>query len=168
MPETYNLSSDNPQITSDCIAFIRESLADGCLRVTITDKKEDRSQAQRRLQWKWYTQIANELGECKTVLRNRMMYKYGVPIFYRDNILVNGVYSADTIDAIRQLKINGMNQHYEQLMRAFVSGISSNSFSVKQNSEYLKLVDQDATEKGIALFIPDDCQGAKHVQSNRD
>lgn len=163
MPETYYLTDNAPQITTNCIAAIRSGLADGgAIRVTITDKKEDRSQAQRRLQWKWYTQIANELGESKETIRNRMMYKFGVPIFYRDNIEVNGVYSADTIDAIKQLKASGMNQHYEQLMRAFVSGITSNSFSVKQNSEYLNLVDQDATEKGVALFIPEDCQGAKH------
>lgn len=163
MSETYYLSLDNPQVTTNCIAFIREGLASGDgLRVTVSNKKEERSQAQRRLQWKWYTQIAVELGEDNSVIRNRMMYKFGVPIFYRDNIEVNGVYSADTIDAIRQVKACGMIPHYEQLMRDFVARITSNSFSVKQNTEYLKAVDQWAIEKNIRLFVPADCEVARY------
>ena len=92
------------------------------------------------------------------------MYKFAVPIFYRDNIEVNGVYSADTIDAIRQVKAAGLGQNYEQLMRAFVSGITSNSFTVAQNTEYLKAVDHHAMEQGIVLFVPRDCVGAKYAR----
>ena len=163
MATTFHLDIDAPEITNNCFAEIRSQLGGGNeLTVAISNAKESRSQAQRRLQYAWYTQISNEQGEAVSVIRNRLMNKFAVPIFYRDNIEINGVYSADTIDAIRLLKANGMIQQYQQLMRGFVSSITSNSFTVKQNAEYLKHVDHWANDQGITLFVPGGFEAAKY------
>ncbi len=165
MSNTFYLSPDNPEMTNTYFARIRSELgSDNKVTVTISDRKEDRSQAQRRLQWKWITQIADFVGEDKSSIRNRLVYRHAVPIFYRDNIVINGVYSADTIDAIRMLKAQGMIEQYQQLMRGFVSSISTNSFTVKQNTEYLEAIFNEATEQSIELFVPRDCDNARFKQ----
>lgn len=162
MADTYYLSPGNPDMTNNCFSIIRSAMAeDRSLTVMISDKREARSQAQRRLQWAWYTQIANFVGEDKNRVRNMSMNRHAIPIFYRDNIIINGIYSADTIDAIRQLKVNGMIEHYHQLMRGFVSNISSNSFSVKQNTEYLQAIFNECCDQAIDLYVPRDCDNAK-------
>lgn len=158
----YFLKPDSPEITNNCIAFIRSELSsDKPLRVVITEKEQSRSQAQRQLQWSWYTQWANFSGDDKQVIRNRLMYRFGIPIFYRDNIVINGIYSADTIDVIRDLKAKGLNMQYQQLIMQFVANISSNSFTVKQNTEYLESVFNFANEQGVSLFVPGDLSNAK-------
>lgn len=152
--DKFILNSDS--VRANCIAFLSQIPSDGSKEVTINDVKEKRSQGQRRLQWMWYTDIAKEQGYQPEFIRDYYMRKFAVRIFYRDDI--NG--SADTLDAIRDLKARGMNEHYEALIHGFVKNISSNSFSVKQNKEYLDLVYHDAIEKGLVLKVPEDLKYA--------
>lgn len=136
------LDPDNPQV------------------VTIKPHKESRSSAQRRLMWMWYTEIGKQQGETKETIRNRLMYRYGVGIFYLFDIHTNGVSSVETIDSIKKLKILGLNHEYQQMMKSFVAVVSSNSFDVKQNKMYLDFIQQYAIENGLGLTFPDDLKYA--------
>jgi len=146
----YVISS--PEVMANCLAAIASESQKTVLAVTIAEHKEDRSQAQRRLQYMWYTQIAKDQGHTTKYIRNFYMRKFALQIFYRDDI--NS--SADTLDAIKDLKAKGMSQHYEALLHGFVENITSNSFNVSQNKEYLDSVNLHATNQGIQLRVPED------------
>ena len=154
---TYRIASD--RVRAGCIAEISCLPVDSTMEVTIKEAKKDRSQAQRRLGHMWHGEVSKQRGESHDQTRNLVMLKLAVPIFYRDNICVNGVYSADTLDIINQLKLVGSLQQYHQLMRGFVSGITTGSFSVKQNAEFLTNYENLAIQEGWALSIPDDLRG---------
>ena len=127
------------------------------LEVIIQVVNEKRRQKQRRLQYMWYTEISKSWGWSVKRVRNYYMEIYAVPMFYRDNI--ND--SADTIDCIKNLKHQGMQMEYEQMKKHFIESITSSSFSVKQNSEYLTQIEGHAYSKGVHLTIPNDMQGVR-------
>lgn len=160
---TFQLSAENPDLTNNCFSLIRTDLInEKILTITISDRREIRSQAQRRLMWSWYTQIATFTGAHKDEIRNEMMKRFAIPIFYRDQIVVNGVNSADTIDTIRDLKSHGLHNFHSQLATSFVACISSNNFNVKQNTEYLDDIFKFSLDQECYLYIPRECLNAKH------
>ena len=162
MPKTFYLSPDNAEVTNNCFAEIRSQLGSGLnISVTIAEKKQSRSDAQRKLVNAWYDQWAAWTGEDRTRQRNQLMYKCGVRIFYRDNICINGAYSADTLDCISKLKHAGMIAEYNQLMLEFSAKVTSSQFSVKQNKEYLDEIWKLSIDQGVNLHIPSECDGAK-------
>ena len=146
------------QILTNAVVDITQRFYSGDLfEVNVSDHKENRSSAQRRLQWAWYTQEAKHCGEDKNDIRNRHMYRHGLPIFYRDNI--NDCVEA--IDTIKNLKAIGMVDEYRIMIKTFVVNITSSSFKVAQNHEYLNAVFYDCAHRGVHLFVPDELQGAK-------
>ena len=162
MPKTFYLSPDNAEMTNNCFAEIRSQLGSGLkISVVIAEKSQSRSAAQRKLVNIWYGQWAAFTGEDRTRLRNQIMYRCGVPIFYRDNICINTVYSADTLDCIANLKNTGMVNEYNQMMIEFAAKVTSSQFSVKQNAEYLDNIWKLSVDSGITLHVPSECDNAK-------
>lgn len=137
---------------ANCLAAIANESQRHILSVTIAEHKEDRSEAQRRLQYVWYTEIAKRQGHDVRYIRDYYMRRYALTIFYRDDI--NG--STATIDAIKGVKAKGMIEHYEHIIKGFVKNITTNSFNVSQNKEYLDLVYMHAINQGIQLTVPED------------
>ena len=154
---TYTITSD--KVRANCIAEISCLPVDSTMEVIIREAKKDRSQGQRRLGHTWHGQTAKQRGVSQQAQRNYIMRVLAVPIFYRDNIEVNGVYSADSIDVIRKLKTLGMTMEYEQMVDNFAANITTNSFSVKQNAEFLTNYQNLAVQEGWALSIPDELRG---------
>ncbi len=151
MDKTVFTISSN-EILVNCLSVITREHDNQLIDVTISDHKADRTGAQRRLQYMWYTDIAKSQGHTVEYIRNYYMRKFALMIFYRDDI--NS--SADTLDAIKDLKAKGMNAHYEALIHGFVENITTNSFKVAQNKEYLDSVYMDAVNAGIQLRVPED------------
>ena len=129
--------------------------------LTIEEAGDARTAAQRRWQWKVYTEIGRYYGEHKEVIRKRMMVKFAVNIFYRDDI--NG--STRTLDAIKAVKAAGMGDQYWILIEQFVASITSNSFSPKQNSEYMECIVNHCAHEGVPITIPD--QGLMAYEAER-
>ncbi len=150
----------NEQIRKNAINALLDCPADNSMEVIIQEVKKDRSAAQRRLGHMWHGEVAKQTGSTHDATRNRIMYKLAVPIFYRDDIVVNGIHSANTIDVIRHLKTQGLGMEYEQCMMSFVAGITTNSFSVKQNAEFLTNYENLAIVEGWALSVPDELRYA--------
>jgi len=169
MPDTFHLTIVTPEETNSLFSLIRSDLdQEKRLTVTVSDKSESRSSAQRRLMWAWYVQIANFTGVHSAVIRNEMMRRFGVPIFHRDQIQINGISATIAIDSIRDLKTEGLYRHYNAMSEMYVSAITSNSFNVKQNAEYLTDVFNFAASEGIRLFIPKNCKNAKMQKLTRN
>ncbi len=155
--QVFVLQSD--QIVTSLFSYVRSAYNEpegNIVEVVIREHKKDRSGSQRRLGHMWHGQVADQVGVEPSVIRNRIMFKLAIPIFYRDNIVVNGVYSADTIDVIRNMKTQGMVMEYEQMMMSFAANITTSSFNVKQNSEFLKNYENYAASQGWHLTVPDE------------
>lgn len=162
MSKTFYLSPDNAEITNKCLAELRAQLGAGLhISVTIKEKSQSRSDAQRKLVNIWYNQFAAWTGEDRTRQRNQIMYRCGVSIFYRDNICINNVYSADTLDCISAIKTAGMVNEYNQMMIEFAAKVTSSQFSVKQNAEYLDNIWKLSIDSGVNLHVPSECDNAK-------
>jgi len=162
MAKKFFLTPDNTEMTNKCFAEIRSQLSAGLdISVNISEKSQSRSDAQRKLVNIWYNQWADITGEDRTRLRNQIMYKCGVSIFYRDNICINGAYSADTLDCIASVKQMGMITEYNQLMIEFAAKVTSSQFNVKQNAEYLDNIWRLSVDQNIGLHIPSECDNAK-------
>ena len=96
MSDTWFICKESPEMINKCFQDIKNTVnnSDGQIMVTAKPKKQSRSDAQRRLVNAWYDQWSAFTGEARSIERNRIMYKCGLDIFYRDNIEINGVYSA--------------------------------------------------------------------------
>ncbi len=163
MKESWYLSKDNADQINQCFLEIKHMInnSDKQMLIVVEPKKQSRSDAQRKLVNAWYDQWAKFTGESRQIERNRIMYKCGLDIFRRDDIEINGVKSADTIDCIELIKSKGMIMEYNHMIMDFCSKITSSSFNVKQNAEYIDNIYRYAMSKGIPLFIPNDCINAK-------
>ncbi len=75
-----------PEIRANCIAYISQ-LSDPDYVVTIKSANESRSDAQQRLRWVWFTQMAKELagvGKGRTKKQWNLHYKHK----YMKNLLI--------------------------------------------------------------------------------
>ncbi len=163
MSDTWFICKESPEMINKCFQDIKDTVNNSGEQIMITakPKKQSRSDAQRRLVNAWYDQWSVFTGEARSIERNRIMYKCGLDIFYRDNIEINGVYSADTIDCIKLLKAKGFIAEYTHMIMDFCSKITSSSFTVKQNAEYIENIWRLALERNIPLYIPSDCVNSK-------
>lgn len=151
----FYLQKGADEIVGNLFKYLNDECKDGKeLKVTVKEGKLSRSDAQRRLVNAWYDQWSNQTGTERNRIRNQIMYKCGIPIFYRDNIEVNGAFSCDTIDCIKRVKAAGMIAEYNQMMMGFAANATSSSFGVKQNSDYIDNIDKLAIDQGITLFVP--------------
>ena len=163
MRESWYLSKESPEDINKCFLEIKNMInnSDKQMLIVVEPKKQSRSAAQRKLVNAWYDQWAKFTGESREIERNRIMYKCGLDIFRRDDIEINGVKSSDTINCIELIKSKGMIMEYNHMIMDFCSKITSSSFNVKQNAEYIDNVYRYAMNKRVPLYIPNDCINAK-------
>jgi len=162
VPDVFYLSTGNTEMTNKCFSHIQSQLKEGLsISIVITEKGQNRSSSQRKIANAWYDQWASFTGENRTRQRNLIMHECGRPIFYRDNIVINGAFSADTLDAIEKIKASGLVVESRILELCFAANSSSSSFKIKQMAEYLDNIWKFSIEKGIDLYIPAGLSSAK-------
>jgi len=121
------------------------------LVVTVDEYVENRSAAQRRLQWLWCTEIANYTGDTKEAVHDRYKERFAVPIFTRDD----AGYAA-MVEAVKNVRRAGMVQDADSLKRKILALTSTSDFSVKQNTEYLHEIEMEAARIGVAITFPEE------------
>ncbi len=159
---TYRINKDLQTVLGECMQEITMGMANGLtLEVIVREEKDARKSAQRILGNIWYKDWANASGEDANKCRNMLFHKCAIPIFYRDQVIVNRVNSFDTLTVIYNLKEKGLHDEYGAFMASFVANSSSNSFSVKQNAEYLDSIWRLALDAKVFLSMPEDADRAK-------
>jgi hypothetical protein len=119
--------------------------------VKIEEFSENKSAAQRRLQWLWNTEIGNYMGMGKEEVHDMLKEKFAVPILVRDD---QGY--AEMVEAVKQVRRAGMNKEADHLKKEIIRLTSTERFSVKQTTEYLSQVERYAAEIGATLTFPED------------
>ena len=119
--------------------------------VVIRDHKKDRSAEQNSLLWKWYTLIANELGESKEDVHERYKDKFLVNIYERDCPDF-----AEMIQSLRAVWTSGMKVEAVALRKKIVSLSSTTTATVAQMTEYLQEIERDAAKMAIMLPHPEE------------
>jgi hypothetical protein len=112
------------------------------LEVTIKNfvkqnKDETTRAAQNRLRWLWITDIAKEMGLSKDECNHYLKVRFLLPIYVRDS-----QEWAYTMAAIRQLKIEGLNDEAKHIHDFVTDGkrLSFIEATVSQGSEFLREV----------------------------
>ena len=119
--------------------------------VVIREHIKSRSDAQRRLQWLWNTEIGNYLGLSKNEAHYNMKEAYAVPIFTRDD---KGY--LQMVNAVKNVRRKGLNADADTLKRKIVELTSTTDFNIKQMSEYLHDMEMHAASIGCPLTFPED------------
>ena len=101
------------------------------------DKEETTRAAQNRLRWLWITDIAKEMGLSKDECSQYLKVRFLLPIYVRDS-----QEWANTIAAIRQLKIDGLNDEAKHIHDFVTDGkrLSFIQATVAQGAEFLREV----------------------------
>lgn len=104
-----------------------------------------RSLSQNALQWKWYGEIANAIGETPEYAHCYCKLHFGVPILRRDN------------DAFREKYDRYLKWYpYEEKLTAIQIVDVTSIFSVKQATEYMETVMRHCAENNIEITIPEE------------
>lgn len=127
------------------------------LIVTVKDKQEDISSAQRRLYFMWCTQFANKFGMEQPEAHLLMKRKFLINIYRRDD---EGF--AAMCDAIALLKKNEPEQ--AQAIGDQVIKLTSITNATKiQMSEFMDHFYRFAQDQGLWLQTPDDLKFAREM-----
>jgi hypothetical protein len=118
--------------------------------VTIAPDKESITSKQRRLWFKWMGEIADKFGEDKNDAHLRYKKQYLIDIYRRDDPEFNMM-----LEAVNQVYRGGNRTDGELLKDYIIKKTSITDASKVQMSELLKLVEVDATMKGVSLTNPD-------------
>lgn len=149
MKTTLHIDSNHKVISA--IKLIEELPVDGSHEVIIQEYSENRSAKQRRLQWLWNTEIGNHMGLSKDEVHYMMKEKFAVPIFIRDD---EGY--AEMVESVKAVRKAGMNKEADRIKRIIVENTSTEDFTVKQCTEYLKDMEHYASEIGATITFPED------------
>lgn len=122
--------------------------------VTIAEDKVSRSEAQRRLMWKWEGVIGDELGEIKEDVHRRHKDTILKPIMEKN--FDRHPHFAGMMDSIRGLYNMGMHGEAINLNNQITDLISTNEMDVHEMTEYLNEVQRIAQGLNINLPQPDD------------
>ena len=141
----------NDHIKETAKRFIDSLPFDPLHELNITEHKKDRTLAQNRLMWLWYTVIAGDSGELKKDVHYNSKKQFLVPIFERDD----QEYAA-MIQSVRDVHKSGMVKEAKHLSDQIVKLTSTRRADVKQMTEYLNEIEIDSNYKGIPLPQPDD------------
>lgn len=157
MADSFYLKS--PEIRANCIAYISR-LDDADVVVTIKSAKESRSDAQHRLRWLWFSQMAKELagqGEGRNKEAWNMYYKHK----YLPHLLIEQ--DEDYVSYFNRYKSTCQEltgENLEAYQTNFWSKvISTRDMHVKTMAKWLNLVDDDAMHQWAAqLKTPQDLE----------
>ena len=144
--EQFNLI--NHEVRKNLINRILDIDCNGKIKVTISNVGS-KSQKQRGLQWKWYSELAESgIGSADTKERAHLESKYrlAIPILLRDDELFVGIYEHFTA-------------HYldnKEMMMQFVDDyVHTERFNTSQMAEYLTDFERYWLDKGVNLTNPD-------------
>ena len=101
--------------------------------------------------WLWITIIADELGLTKEDVHEDLKRRLLCPIYERDD---QGY--SEMVESIRKVYSMGMQDRAINMHNYIVERTSTTSATVKQFTEYLKEIERDMIDKGIALPHPED------------
>ncbi len=109
--------------------------------------KKDRSLAQNRLSFMWYSELGKHSGNGKEYERNYCKFTYGCEIVIEYE-------EGNTFNAFYEKLIN--NYTYEECLEAMEFIQVSSLMKVKAFYDYLTQIERYATEHGWRLTHPDD------------
>lgn len=131
--------------------MIDEAPADGSVTVEIKKTAMDSTAKQRRLQWLWYTEVANSgLGQDddKAAVHIRAKWQFARPIWLRDDEVFGIIYN-------EFIKTITGSVTYSEFCRDFAKRwISTESMARKQRAEYLTEFQRYWIGKGVELTDP--------------
>lgn len=117
-------------------------------KVTIS-KSGTKSQRQRGLQWRWYTDVSRSgIGDCddKNEIHLRSKFRWALPIFLRDDDFFADLYC--------MYKARYKNE--PDRMSYFIdTKVSTEDFTVSQAAEYLTEFQRYWLQAGVNLTNPD-------------
>lgn len=134
-----------------CHTLISEIPADGSKTVVVKNTAKDSTAKQRRLQWKWYTEVAQSgLGQDDTKesvhIRAKMQFVH--PILMRDDEVYPILYNTFK-EAVKT------SENYALYIREFADRyISTERLTRKQRAEFLTEFQRDWIVKGVELTDP--------------
>jgi len=147
-PTEYTITSPSDRI--EVLKVIEELPEDERWTVKVWPWKQKKTSAQRRLNWKWNTEIGEQTGMTKEEVHYHYKSLFLWKIFYRDD---PGY--ARMIDSVVRVK----ETHPEEFkhMKAFIlSKTHAEDCDVDQMAEFLTDIKRDCHEKEIRITIPRD------------
>lgn len=144
-------------LTSYFLLNFEDKAAEGKpLVVTVTDKQESLSSAQRRLYFMWMGQLAAHWGTDKDYEHVEAKKQFLIKIYYRDDADF-----AEMCDAIKTLKKEmGETAQYKAIADGVIRETSITKATVKQMTEYLNCIFACAMGRGVKLNVPEDLKWA--------
>lgn len=106
-----------------------------------------RSKQQNRLAWRWFTDIADQLGENPEYWRGYCKLHFGVAIRRRESEIFDKAYERDIKPLPYEFKMALMCEPHSYPI--------TSDFTVKQMTEYLNEIQKHFAEKGVVLTDPD-------------
>jgi len=157
MAKSFQLHT--PEIRANCLAFISQ-LEDTDSVVTIKSAKESRSDAQHRLRWVWFSQMAKELagaGKGRTREQWNLYYKHK---YVPDLLIEQDEDYVEVFDIYRDTCSVLTGRNLEKYQTNFWDKvISTKDMNVKSMSRWLGLVDDDALHQwAVQLKTPQDLE----------
>ena len=141
----------NRQYLQACLQNAGEAAADASdskpYELIIQPIKTDRSAAQNRLSFMWYSQLGKQTGHGKEHERNHCKWNYGYPILMARE---------DVDPVIVKIYRILMRQPYEDRVDAMDMVDVTSLFKVKEFAEYLNSIERYAAQAGVALTHPED------------
>ena len=123
---------------------------DNPVEVTIKPWRRNRSQEQNALYWKWVAIMADEYGNTKDDLHEILKRNHLAPILERED---EGY--ASMMQALRELWKSGARSKAEALLKQVTRLTSTTGLKVKEMTEYLEAIEQQAADAGIELPKPE-------------
>jgi hypothetical protein len=145
------LTIESPRDIETLAKICSTLLEKGKQVVTIQKYEHSRTDAQRRLMWRWNTEISNSLGWMKEEVHDHFKEHLTIPIFIRDNPGFSLM-----MDSILQVKKDGHLREYLNIKQQVVKLVSTNDYTVKQGAEHLTDMERWAMDKDIVLSHPSD------------
>lgn len=106
-----------------------------------------RSKQQNRLAWRWFTDIAEQLGESPEYWRGYCKLVFGVPIRRRESVAFQEAYDRDIKPLPYEFKIRLMMEPHSYPV--------TSDFKVTDMTEYLNEIQKHFAEQGVILTDPD-------------
>jgi hypothetical protein len=149
MAKSQELTISSPQSRQKAVGLIK-SLPEGEWTLKIWPWKQKKTSAQRRLNWKWNTEIGEQTGmskgEVHEMLKGELLWR----IFYRDD---PGY--ARAIDATIRVKPHSKSD-FDYLKAHILKNTHAEDCDVDQMAEFLTEIKRFCHEKELYITIPRD------------
>lgn len=127
------------------------------LVVTVSEKGEDYTAAQRRLYWSWMTQFAKHQGDDQDSVHHDFKRRFLIAIYRRDDAGF-----AAMCDAIAALKDNEPDQH-RAIGEQVIKLTSITKATKVQMSQYMDSIYHFCIKQNCYLQVPDDLRFVREM-----